>query len=132
MDNDALGNSEKKHTIMIVDDEEMVLDVGKAILEMLGHTVIAATSGEEALENYAQHQQEVECVILDLTMPGISGKEAYKRLRELNPDLPIIIASGMAVEQVVADFAESNVTSASVIQKPYQIADLTGKIQGLL
>lgn len=132
MSNDALGSNEKSHTILLVDDESMVLEVGKAILEMLGHKVIDTMSGEEALEKFSQHQQEIDCVVLDLTMPGMDGREIYARLREISPGIPIIISSGLAVEQVLAEFGGAGITPASVIQKPYQIADLSSKIQGLL
>jgi CheY-like chemotaxis protein len=68
--------------------------------------------------------------VLDLTMPGMDGKEAFMRLRELSPTLPIIIASGLSVDQVLGQFGDRPPTE--VIQKPYQIADLSAKIQSIL
>ncbi len=129
MDSKALGNNAGSHTVLLVDDETMVLDVGEAILERLGHTVITAKTGEEALEKFTQHRQEIGCVVLDLTMPGMDGKEIYAKLRELSPDLPIIIASGLTVDQVMAEFGDIEIQPASIIQKPYQIASLSSKIQ---
>ncbi|MBC2710527.1 MAG: response regulator [Desulfosarcina sp.] len=114
----------------MVDDENMVLEVGKAILQRLGHEVITAVSGEEALDQFGQHRETIGCVVLDLTMPGMDGKEAFKRLRELSPGLPVIIASGLAAEQVAGQFDDMPPTS--VIQKPYQVADLSAKIEGIL
>jgi CheY-like chemotaxis protein len=130
MNIDAHGNATQSRTVLLVDDEKMVLDVGKAILQRLGHKVIAALSGEEALEQFRQHRESIGCVVLDLTMPGMDGKEAFQRLRELSPTLPIIIASGLTVDQVLSQFEGMAPTSA--IQKPYQIADLSAKIQGIL
>ena len=129
MSNDALGNSEKRHTVLLIDDETMVLEVGQAILERLGHTVITAMNGEEALAKFTQHRQAIGCVVLDLTMPGMDGKEIYAKLHELNSDLPIIIASGLTVEQVLAEFGSIEIEPASIIQKPYQVANLSSKIQ---
>ena len=68
-------------------------------------------------------------MVLDLTMPGMDGKEIYQRLRKLSPDLPIIIASGLAVDQVISEFGDIDIQPTSIIQKPYQIASLSGKIQ---
>jgi CheY-like chemotaxis protein len=129
MNNNALGPGKKSHMVLLIDDEKMVLEVGEAILERLGHTVITAMSGEEALAKFAQRRQEIGCVVLDLTMPGMDGKEIYKKLRELRPDIPIIIASGLNVDQVIAEFDNSDLEPASIIQKPYQIAILSSKIQ---
>lgn len=129
MNSDALDTGKESHTVLLVDDEIMVLEVGEAILGRLGHTVIAAMSGEEALEKFTAHQQEIGCVVLDLTMPGMDGKEIYAKLRKLSPDLPIIIASGLAVDQVIAEFGNIEIQPTSIIQKPYQVASLSSKIQ---
>jgi CheY-like chemotaxis protein len=130
MDNDAPNNAMHGSKVLLVDDERMVLEVGKAILQRLGHEVITASSGEEALDQFGQHRESIGCVVLDLTMPGMDGQAAFKQLRALNPELPIIIASGMAVEQVTGQFGDMQ--PSSVIQKPYQIADLSTKIQSIL
>jgi CheY-like chemotaxis protein len=118
------------HKVLLVDDEKMVLEVGKAILKRLGNEVITAESGEEALVRFDRHRESIGCVVLDLTMPGMDGQATFKRLRELSPELPIIIASGLAVDQVTGQFGDMQ--PSSVIQKPYQIADLSSKIRGIL
>ncbi|MFO7645858.1 MAG: response regulator [Desulfosarcina sp.] len=113
--------------VLLVDDEEMVLEVGKAILQRLGHEVLTAASGKEALEQWERHRQSITCVVLDLTMPGIDGKEVYSRIRAHSPGLPIIIASGLAADQVVAQI--NDLPPTSIIQKPYQVAELSAKIE---
>jgi CheY-like chemotaxis protein len=130
MNTDARGNGEWVRKVLLVDDEKMVLEVGVAILQRLGHAVIPAQSGEEALEQYAGNQESIGCVVLDLSMPGMDGRETFEKLRALNPELPIIIASGMTVDQVMGQFDDMPPTS--IIQKPYQIADLSTKIQDTL
>ena len=130
MNTDAFGNSGHDHKVLLVDDEKMVLEVGKAILQRLGNEVITAASGEEALDRFGQHRESIGCVVLDLTMPGMDGQATFKRLRELCPGLPIIIASGLAVDQVTGQFGDMQ--PSAIIQKPYQIADLSTKIQSLL
>jgi CheY-like chemotaxis protein len=130
MNTDAHGTLLQGRKVLLVDDEKMVLEVGKAILQRLGHEVITAESGEEALEKFARQRDGIGCVVLDLTMPGMDGQATFKALREQSPGLPIIVASGMAVDQVIGQFGDMPPTS--VIQKPYQIADLSAHIQRIL
>jgi len=130
MNTDAHGNSMHGHTVLLVDDEKMVLEVGKAILQRLGNQVITAASGEEALDRFSQHRETIDCVVLDLTMPGMDGQATFQQLRELSPELPIIIASGLALDHVAGQFGDTQ--PSAVIQKPYQVADLSAKIQGIL
>ena len=130
MSEENQGNAARRRSVLLVDDEQMVLEVGKAILQRLGHDVITAYSGEEAIETYQQHHPSIGCVVLDLTMPGIDGRETFEALRALRSDLPVIIASGLPVDQVLAQFAGN--PPSSVIQKPYQVADLSNKIQSIM
>ena len=130
MNTDFHGNPVRSRRVLLVDDEEMVLEVGKAILQRLGHEVLTAESGEEALDQFVRHRESICCVVLDLTMPGMDGKETFEKLRALNSELPIIIASGLSADQVTGQFGDIQPTS--VIQKPYQVADLSAKIQGII
>lgn len=130
MNSDAAGNTKQGLKVLLVDDEKMVLEVGKAILQRLGHEVVAAESGEEALEQFGRQAESIGCVVLDLTMPGMNGRATFQALRELSPELPIIIASGLAADQVAGHFDDMPPTA--VIQKPYQIADLSNTIQRIL
>lgn len=126
MNTNADGTPPKANTVLLVDDEEMVLEVGRAILKRLGYDVITAMNGEDALARFGKHGQCIGCAVLDLTMPGMDGKTTFLRLRELRPDLPVIIASGLAVDQVAGQF--EGLERVSIIQKPYQVADLAKKI----
>ena len=119
MNIDAHGNSMHGRKVLLVDDEKMVLEVGKAILQRMGNEVITAASGEEALDQFDQHRESIGCVVLDLTMPGMDGKATFKRLR-----------SGLAVDQITGQFGD--MPPSSVIQKPYQVADLSAKIECIL
>lgn len=130
MNPDAPGNPTQSRAVLLVDDEKMVLEVGKAILQRLGHAVITAESGEAALDQFVLQRDVIGCVVLDLTMPGMDGKETFRQLRELAPQLPVIIASGLSVDQVSGQF--DDMTTTAFIQKPYQVADLSATIQGLL
>jgi CheY-like chemotaxis protein len=130
MNSDAHNKPARGRVVLLIDDEQMVLDVGQAILQRLGHEVVTAQSGEEALDYFADHPEVIACVVLDLTMPGLGGKETYKRLRALSSDLPIIIASGLSAAQVAEQLDAAPETA--IIQKPYQVADLSVTIQKML
>ena len=130
MTTDAHSQPTLTRTVLLVDDEKMVLEVGKAILQRLGHEVVTAESGEEALDQFNTHRDAIGCVVLDLTMPGMDGKETFKQMRSLDPEVPIIIASGLSADQVASQFNTDPATA--VIQKPYQVADLSATIQSIL
>ena len=129
MNTESLDSLAKSRTVLLVDDEKMVLQVGSAILQRLGHDVIVAGSGEEALEKFHQFKSSIGCVVLDLTMPGMDGQAVFDSLRKESPALPVIIATGLSEGQVFDQFGDSPPTA--VIQKPYQVMDLSGKIESV-
>lgn len=108
--------------VLLVDDEELVLDVARSMLERLGFSVITASNGKEAVEIFAMHRHEIRYVLLDLTMPLMNGEEALQALREMDPDLRIILSSGYSERDVSERFAGQGV--AAFIQKPYQLSQL--------
>ena len=85
-------------TILLIDDEEVVLIVTRRILRMLGYTVVTASSGSEAIEIYRSRQDEISLVILDMIMPGMSGREVFERLKRINACVRVILSSGSSVE----------------------------------
>jgi len=117
-------------TVLIVDDEEMLRDIAKSILENLGLSVILAGDGLKALEVLQQHhkaeQHDIDLVVLDMTMPKMGGEACYKKLRSFAPDLPVIICSGYAETEVRARFESSD--NIDFIQKPYLAKTLQQKV----
>ena len=89
-------------TLLLVDDDEMLLESACPLLGLLGFTVLAAKDGIEALEVFRQHQADIRCVITDLTMPRLDGWGLLSALRQLDPTLPVILASGYDKAQVLA------------------------------
>ena len=116
-------------TVLVVDDEPAVLEVAREMLERFGLQVLTATSGREAIDTFRQHPKEIACVLLDLTMPEIGGEETYSRLRELRPDLPILLSSGYdgtdARERL-------NVRKEHFLRKPYRVRALRSALSLLL
>lgn len=122
---------QKGGLILIADDEEPVRKISQRMVEKLGFSVITACDGKEAVSLYETHQKEIRCVILDMTMPRLSGSEALARIRELNPSVKAIIASGYG-----SDHAEEAHQAADkhrfYLQKPYQIAELRQVLREVL
>jgi len=116
--------------ILLVDDEEMLRSVGRDLLEDLGYTVFLAKNGEQALEVYADHRQEIALVILDMIMPKMGGKEAFLRLRKQSPELKVLFCSGFSREGTGDELA--GLGADGFIQKPYNRNDLSRKVSDVM
>ncbi|MDD2237507.1 MAG: response regulator, partial [Kiritimatiellae bacterium] len=114
--------------VLLADDEEYVRDVGRQMLERMGFAVLPATDGREAVELYEKRGSEISCVLLDLTMPRLSGYEAFCALRRINPNVPVFLASGYSEQTVVDRFAGKGLDG--FIQKPFSFSVLRDKLAG--
>ena len=115
-------------TVLLVDDEETVLAVGRSMLETLGFSVITAWDGREAVTTYRLRGQEIAFVVMDLTMPHMGGEEAFRELRRIDPSVKVFISSGYSEWEVSARFAGKSL--AGFIQKPYQMNELRNVLKG--
>ncbi len=117
---------EGSNTILLVEDEEMVRNMAAAMLKRLGFSVLEAKDGVEAVDVFRQHQNEIRCVLSDLTMPCMNGWETLTALRKLAPDLPVILASGYDKAHVMAgDHPE---LPQVFLSKPYKLKGLNDAI----
>ena len=103
--------------ILLVDDEEILREVGQTQLENLGYRVYLAENGEQALEVYAREKDNISLVILDMIMPGMGGRETLVRLRESYPDIRVLISSGFSQEETVNEL--ESLGAKGFLQKPY-------------
>ena len=117
-------------TILLVDDEEMVLEVSKELLESLGYRVYAAGSGQEALAVYMEKQKEIDLVILDMVMPGISGGETFDRLREINSEIKVLLSSGYSVDGHAREILTRGCNG--FIQKPFRLNQFAQIVRDIL
>jgi len=117
-------------TILLVDDEEMILDVSGKLLERLGYRVIAAENGEQAVEIYQKWCQDVDLVILDMIMPAMSGFETYNRLKEINPQIKVLLSSGYSEKGQAGEIVARD--RQDFIQKPFDLTQLSQKIAMIL
>ncbi len=116
--------------MLVVDDELVVRRVARGMLEKIGYAVVEAGQGLEALELYQQRQDQIMLVLLDLTMPGMDGHEVLDRLRELSPDLPVVLSSGFSRQESAVTLTSSE--GVDFIQKPYRLGQLRSVIRQTL
>ena len=132
MEGDAEPNSISggKETILLVDDEEMVVNICSEILKRLGYHVIVAMNGNTALSIFEKKKGEIDLVILDLIMPEMSGGLVYDRLVALKPNIKVLLASGYALDGQAREILSRG--ASGFIQKPYSVMDLSRKIRQIL
>jgi CheY-like chemotaxis protein len=117
-------------TVLLVDDEEMILDVGRQMLERLGYEVLVARSGIEALTVFKEHIDQIDLVILDLIMPDMGGGESFDRLREMDPDVKVLLSSGYSENGQAKEILKRG--CRGFIQKPFDLNNLAMKVQEVL
>jgi len=117
-------------TVLIVDDEPQVLRLAKKMVERAGFDVLIAEDGVECVDIFRKHQDDITCVILDLTMPKMDGIRAHKAIMEIRSDTVVLIASGYNESSIREKFGESQ--PAGFVQKPYSREQLNEKIRDVL
>lgn len=119
-----------QETILLVDDEETIIDVMKEMMEILGYQVMIADNGWDALKIYEENKEDIDLVILDMIMPNISGGETFNGLKEINPQIKVILSSGYSLNSEAAGIMARG--CKGFLQKPVNIAMLSQKIRNVL
>jgi len=109
-------------TVLLVDDQESVLRLGTKMLKFLGYNVLTASCGSEALELFRQNRDAIRCVITDLTMPEMDGRETLASLREIDPGLPVMLSSGYNEAEVMIPNGADQ--PHAFLHKPYSLKEL--------
>ncbi|MCK5131152.1 MAG: PAS domain S-box protein [Candidatus Sabulitectum sp.] len=117
-------------TVMFVDDEPLVRDVVETMLNQFGLNVISAVDGLDCLNKFKENILKVDLVILDITMPNMDGDEAFREMKKLRSDIPVIISSGYSEHEVIARFPDEY--PDGFLQKPYSADELQSKIRAVL
>jgi PAS domain S-box-containing protein len=125
-----LPASRARGLVLLVDDEEPLRQIGSRILRLEGFQVIAAASGEEALDLYEAQKCSIDVVVMDLGMPGMGGHKALLEILAINPGAKVVIASGYASDEQVAAALRDG--AAGFVAKPYRKSELLGKILSVL
>ena len=117
-------------TILLVDDEKMVLYVTVEMLKRLGYKILTAQSGQEALEICKRHKEAIDLIILDMIMPGMSGSETYNLVKNILPDIKVLLSSGYSISGEATEIL--NRGCQGFIQKPFDVLQLSRKIRDIL
>lgn len=117
-------------TVLLVDDEPVVREVGAEMLASLGYEVVTAGSGSEAMEIYAARTDQIDLILLDMVMPDMSGGRCFDGLKRINPDARIMLSSGYSLEGKAQEIMDRG--CQGFIQKPYTIEQLSAKIRAIL
>ncbi|MDY7031652.1 MAG: response regulator [Thermodesulfobacteriota bacterium] len=117
-------------TILLVDDEEMIIDTGRDILNTLGYNVFVSRSGKEAIEIYRKKKDNIDMVVLDMIMPGIGGGETYEKLKDINPAVKVLLSTGYSIDGQAADILNKGCNG--FIQKPFNVRELSQKLREVL
>jgi PAS domain S-box-containing protein len=126
-DEGAINGSEM---ILLVDDEEVVLDVGIKVLEALGYRVLGAKGGCEALEIYQSNRDRIDLVILDMVMPDMAGGETYDRMKMIDRNIKVLLSSGYSIDGQASEILERGCDG--FIQKPFSMEVLSKRIREVL
>ncbi len=125
-----MGDTQRKPTILVVDDEELVRNVSKLMLERLGYQVSVAADGVEAVDLFRKTPDAIDLVLLDMTMPRMGGLETFHALRALRPDIRVVLASGYNEQDAAERFRGEGL--AGFLQKPFQLPTLREKVGAAL
>ncbi len=117
-------------TLLLVDDEAIVLDVTAAMLRRLGYTVLTALSGREAVEIYTEHADRISAVVLDMIMPEMGGGEVFDQLKRINPSVKVLLASGYSMQGQAREIM--NRGCDGFLQKPFTLEDISVRIRSLI
>jgi len=122
----ATGNE----TILLVDDEQIIIDVARDMLEILGYKVLVAQHGQEAIDIYSRQKDEIDLVIQDVVMPGMNGADIFRAFKEINPKVKVILASGYVMNTQISTVMEQG--CRAFMPKPFRLEDLSAKVREVL
>jgi PAS domain S-box-containing protein len=117
-------------TVLLVDDEDMIIDVGEKMLREMGYEVLLAKSGKAAVETYKKHKNEIDLVILDMIMPDMGGGDAYDTLKAINPGITVLLSSGYSIDGQATEILKRGCDG--FIQKPFNISQLSQAVRKTL
>jgi two-component system cell cycle sensor histidine kinase/response regulator CckA len=119
-----------KGTILLIDDEEMIIKVGAELMQELGYKVLTARSGGEAIDVYQKNVDRIDLVVMDMIMPGMGGGETFDKLKSINPDIKVLLSSGYSIDGQASKILERGCDG--FIQKPFNLNQLSEKIQQII
>ncbi len=123
-------HSSEGETILVVEDEQLLLDLVKGLLESKGYTVLSAIDGVEAIDIYSKNKDDIDLVLTDLGLPKIDGWEAFQRMKEINPDVKVVFASGYIDSTLRSNLLRAG--AKDLVQKPYLPDEILNRVRELV
>ncbi len=120
----------RRATVMVVDDEEDICGIAADMLQIVGYDTFKATSGREALEIFERERKDVDAVLLDISMPDMSGEVVFEKLRAIDPAVAVVVSSGYGLEEEIERMLESG--ARGFLRKPYTVNALSRKLEEVL
>ena len=117
-------------TILFIDDEPMILNVGREILNTLGYTILTAEDGPKAIEKYKLSPEKIDLVILDMVMPEMGGGEVFDELKKINPEVKVLLSSGYSLNGQASKIIKRG--CVGFIQKPFTIHDIASQLRKIM
>jgi len=119
-----------RETILLVDDEDLIIEIGQKMLAKMGYRTLIAQGGQETIEVYRQHGDRIDLTILDMIMPDMNGQETYESLKKLNPAVKVLLSSGYSLNDQARKIMDLG--CRGFIQKPFDVIQLSQKIREIL
>ena len=122
--------NEEKRTALIVDDEEIMLDIESFMLQKIGFNILKAGNSAEACQLYEDKKEHIDIVVLDMIMPDENGANTYKRLKKMNPDIRVLVSSGLERDGSIDEILNDG--QNGFIRKPFKFEEFTNNIDAML
>jgi PAS domain S-box-containing protein len=119
-----------KETVLLVDDEDMIIDVGERMLKKLGYKVFTARDGKEAMVVFQKHQDKIDVIVLDMIMPKMGGGETFDRIKKIKPDIKVLLSSGYSINGQATEILNRGCNG--FIQKPFNLQNLSQNLRSIL
>lgn len=125
-----MTNQDGKQVVLIVDDDDSVRKVIMRALDTFGFATIGAVDGNRAVDTFTEQRDAIDCIIVDMSMPGMDGEQTFHALRQVGPTPPVLLASGHSAEEMQERYG--TVGFAGYLQKPFQIASLADVVRSAI
>ncbi len=131
IDNEPNGALFEGKTLLLIDDEEVIREIGCEMVEALGMICITAATGEEGIEIYSRNKERISFVVLDIELPGITGDRVYKELKAIDHAVKVLFASGYAKDYLEVRYFDKQKLE-HFMSKPFQLNQLKHKLSQIL
>ncbi len=121
---------EGQETVLLVDDEDMIIDVGTRMLNKLGYKVFTARDGREAIAVFKKHQEKIDVIVLDMIMPQMGGGETYDQIKKIKPGVKVLLSSGYSINGQASEILKRGCNG--FIQKPFNLQNLSQNLRAIL